>query len=287
MLQLESSTAPRLVLVDLREPGAAAAAARFGAEIPRIVIADAEQSAIIGAFGIGALVAASADPAVLGPLVARAIPRTPRDRTRVISLSAARGGTGRTMAAANLARRLAKGRTVLAIDATGTGALGWWSRAAPRPWTELEVLAGELRSEHLELVRTSVSARLSIVGGSPVPPSPAALLAVIAAAQQIADVVLVDLPLLADERSRHACPRSDRVLVFAYADAASAAALGAAELPVDPWIVAAQGALDGAFRTLPRDEAAVAGAIARDGVVGGALGRAYDELAELLAIDAS
>ncbi|HEX9494970.1 MAG TPA: cellulose synthase operon protein YhjQ/BcsQ [Candidatus Limnocylindria bacterium] len=287
VLQLESSNAPRIVLVDLREPGAAAEAARFGTEIPRIVIADAEQSAVIGAFGGAALVATSADPAVLGPLVARAIPRATRERTRVVSLTAARGGTGRTMAAANLAQRLAEMCTVLAVDATGTGALGWWLRAEPRPWAELEVLAGELRPEHLELVRSAVGARLSIVGGAPTAPSPAVLLAVIAAAQQIADVVLVDLPLLADERSRQALSRSDRRLVLAYPDAASTAALSTAELPADPWIVAAQGPIDGAFRVLPRDEDSVADAIARSGVVGGALGRAYDELAELLAIDAS
>ncbi len=99
--------------------------------------------------------------------------------------------------------------------------------------------------------------------------------------------MLVDLPLLADERSRQALSRSDRRLVLAYPDAASTAALSTAELPADPWIVAAQGPIDGAFRVLPRDEDSVADAIARSGVVGGALGRAYDELAELLAIDAS
>jgi len=42
-----------------------------------------------------------------------------------------------------------------------------------------------------------------------------------------------------------------------------------------------------AFRALPRDEAAVAAALSGRRAAGGALGRAYDELAELIALDAS
>jgi hypothetical protein len=42
-----------------------------------------------------------------------------------------------------------------------------------------------------------------------------------------------------------------------------------------------------AFRALPRDEAAVSAALSGRRAVGGALGRAYDELADLMALDAS
>jgi len=42
-----------------------------------------------------------------------------------------------------------------------------------------------------------------------------------------------------------------------------------------------------AFRALPRDEAAIGAALSGRRAAGGALGRAYDELAELIALDAS
>ena len=48
-----------------------------------------------------------------------------------------------------------------------------------------------------------------------------------------------------------------------------------------------QGTVTDAFRVLPRDEGAVADAIGRRGALGGAIGRALDELAELLVIDAT
>ena len=70
------------------------------------------------------------------------------------------------------------------------------------------------------------------------------------------------------------------------------ATLASAELPDEVWLVASQsrslrlGKRD-VFRALPRDESAVAAALERRRTVGGQLGRAYDELAELLLIDAS
>jgi len=279
---------PRLVIVDLRSPGAAREASAFAAEIPRIVVATEEQAESLAAFGAERVhVAASADPAILGPLVARSLPAAVRDRTRIVTLTAARGGTGRTICAAALARRLAADRTVMAIDATGTGALGWWLTSAPRSWSELEALVGELRDEHVELVATAIAPRLSLVGGPPAIPSAAVLEATISAARALADVVLVDAPLLSDERARLAAARSDRVLVFSYADAASRAALAEAEVPAGAWLVGSQASIDDAFRILPRDESAVATALSRRGPIGGALGRAYDELGELLAIDAT
>jgi hypothetical protein len=279
---------PRLVMVDLRVDGAAAQAAVYPADIPRIVIATADQAALLRAFGGDRLlVARSDDAAAVGPLVARALPGAIPGRTRVVTVAAARGGTGRTLCVANLARRLAADRTVIAIDATGTGALGWWLGVDPRPWSELEALAGELRAEHLELVMAAAAPRLSVVGGPPTAPSSDGLATTIAVARELADVVLVDPPTFADERSRVATAASDRVLVLSYGDAASRAALASADVPAGAWVIGSQGSLDDAFRVFPRDDDAVADALAQRGRIGGALGRAYDELAELIAIDAT
>ena len=279
---------PRLVLVDLRVPGAASAASAFAPAVPRIVVATAEQAESLAALGIDrGRIASSADAAVIGPLVLAALPRGVRGRTSVITVTAARGGTGRTLAAAGLARRMARSCTVMAIDATGTGALGWWLGPIPRPWSELESLSGELRSEHIELVATSVAPGLSLVGGPPRSPSADVLDVTIDAARSVADVVLVDAPVLADDRAQRASRRSDRVLVFGYDDPASRAALDAAELPEHVWLIGAQGSIADAFRVLPRDEPAVADAIRGRGAIGGAIGGALDELAELLVIDAT
>jgi Mrp family chromosome partitioning ATPase len=288
VLRLEvGGDGPRLLLVDLRVAGTATRAAAFPAEIPRIVVATEEQATMLAALGGEMLVARSADAAEIGPLVARALPHTVAERTRVVTLTAARGGTGRTLCAANLARRLAGDRAVVAIDATGTGALAWWLRADARPWSDLETLAGELRADHLELVATTAAPRLSIVGGPPASPSPDVLARTIAAARDLADLVLVDAPLLPDERARLAIERSDRTLVLSYPDAASRATLESADVPESAWVIASQDRTADAFRSLPRDEPAIADALAGRGAAAGALGRAYDDLAELLAIDAS
>ena len=279
------------MLVDLRVADAARAAAGFEAHIPRVVIGTADQTALLAALGDDrVLIASSADPAVIGPLVVRALPRAAQDRTRVITVTAARGGTGRTLCAANLARRLAGDHTVMAIDATGSGALGWWLAVEPRPWAELEALAGELRAEHVELVATPAAPRLAVVGGAPTLPSADVLAMTIAAAREQADLVLIDAPALPDDRTRTAMARSDRVLVLSYADVASRAALASADVPAGAWIIGSQCQSDpiaDAFRVLPRDERAIADALGTRGRAGGMLGRAYDELAELLAIDAT
>jgi len=75
--------------------------------------------------------------------------------------------------------------------------------------------------------------------------------------------------------------------VLSYADAASTAALATAELPSSAWLIGSQAPISGAFRVLPRDERSIGDALERRGRASGPLGRAYDELAELLAIDAS
>ena len=288
ILGLEVSPSPRLVLVDLRCAGAAEQAAAHPAAIPRILIATTEQRACLAALGPNAMaVVDSADPAAIGPLAAQLLPRPARDRTRVVTVTAARGGVGRTLCVANLARRLAESGTVIAIDATGTGALGWWLGVDPRPWAELEVVSSELRPEHVELVSTSASPRLSVVGGSPTAPSLDALDGTIKGARSLADIVVIDAPLLGDERGRTCVGRSDRVLVLSYADPASVAALAAADVPESAWLIGSQAEIPGAFRVLPRDEPAIGEMLDRRGPASGAIGRAYDELAELLAIDAT
>ncbi|MGH2450739.1 MAG: hypothetical protein ACRDGE_05630, partial [Candidatus Limnocylindria bacterium] len=107
----------------------------------------------------------------------------------------------------------------------------------------------------------------------------------------LAELVLVDGPLLADERTASLIERADRVLELAYDDPASLA-LMPRDASAGTWLIASQSRaarLGGreVFRALPRDEVAVADAIRSRAATGGALGRAFDDIAELLAIDAT
>lgn len=283
---------PDLVLVDLRDPSACAVAAALEAVIPRVAVAGESERALAAALGYDASsIATTCEPAALGPLVVAALPRTPRRATRVVVMTAARGGVGRSLLVANLARRLASRLTVAAVDATGTGALGWWLECAPRAWTELEGLTDELTAEHLAVVATE-TAGLRVIGGAPVAPTRALAEATVRAAASLAELVLVDTPLISDDRGRALAAVADRVLVLSYDDPLSLATLGASEIPGDAWLLASQSrtprlGAHAAFRALPRDEAAVGAALSGRRAVGGALGRAYDELAELIALDAS
>jgi hypothetical protein len=104
--------------------------------------------------------------------------------------------------------------------------------------------------------------------------------------------VLVDAPTLADERTRRLAGSVDRVIVMSYDDPISTAALASADVPERAWLIASQSlatSLGGrdVFRALPRAEGAVAAATSRPNALGGALGRAYDELAEIIVIDAT
>ena len=112
------------------------------------------------------------------------------------------------------------------------------------------------------------------------------------AAASLAELVLVDAPLLADERGRALASLADRVIVLSYDDPLSIATLDASEVSGDVWLVASQSRTSrigerAAFRAMPRDEAAVSAALSGRSAAGGALGRAYHELAELIALDAS
>jgi len=283
---------PDLILVDLRDLVSCAAAAALDPAIPRVAVAGENERALAAALGYDASsIAATCEPAALGPLVVAALPRAPRRATRVVVITGVRGGVGRTLLVANLARRLATRLSVAAVDATGTGALGWWLQCSPRPWTELEGLTDELTAEHLAVVAVE-SATLRVIGGAPVAPTRALAESTVRAAASLAELVIVDAPVLADERGRALATLADRVLLLSYDDPLSLATIDSSDVPTDAWFMASQSRAPrlgarAAFRALPRDEAAVAAALSGRRAAGGALGRAYDELAELIALDAS
>ena len=288
VLDLDPDARPQLVLVDLRDPAAAAAAAVYPATLPRVAVVTDEQRDLLAASGATVATVTSTDPAVLGPLVAAIAARVPRSATRLVVVSSARGGVGRTMLVANLARRLAPLRSVLAIDLTASGALGWWLGVDARPWSDVAPVTDELGPEHLGLLASDVAPRLSVLGGPPDMPTAALAAATLRAARELVELVIVDAPPVADPLTRAAIDLADRVLVLSYDDDVSRAILAAAAIPLDEvWRIGAQGPIAGAFRTLPRDERSVARAMTTRRPVGGALGAAYDSLAELLAIDAS
>jgi len=121
----------------------------------------------------------------------------------------------------------------------------------------------------------------------------AAFIGLMAFAQgSIAAAQSVQRPLRNDPLTRVAASLADRIFVLAYDDPWSKLMLDA-EPPTDQeWLTASQmktASLDGrrVFRALPRDESAVASAVASRDVVKGALGKAYEELADLLVIDAT
>ncbi len=280
-----------IALVDLRAAEAIPLASALAAGIPRVVVVSDEQRGLAEALGVPTRsIAPSCEPAVLGPLIAATLPPARRHATRSLLITSVRGGVGRSLLTANLARRLASRRSTVGLDLTGTGALSWWLGATAAGWEDLEGLSAELSAEHLAVVATEVAAGLRIIGGPPRAPSVALGPSVLRAALELAEVVLLDAPVLAEERTRSLVERVDRVLVLSYDDPVSAASLAAAELPDGAWLVASQctGTTLGGrevFRALPRAESAVAAAASRPGGVGGPLGKAYDELAELIAID--
>jgi hypothetical protein len=283
---------PDLVLLEIDVQGALANAAAIPAAVPRIVVADAARRDLVRALGLdGAFIASSTEPHVLGPLVRAAFPPRPRRATRLVVVTAARGGVGRTLLAANLARRLARRLTTWLVDATGSGALAWWLNVEARPWAELEAMAAEIDGDALRVVAGEPTPRLRVLGGPPVMPTRELLRAVIGALASVDELVFVDAPPLADERARDLVSIADRVLVPSYGDPASIASLATAGIDESWWLLASQssGSIGDqeTFRSLPRDEAAISRALGSRDPAGGALGRAYDDLAELIAIDAT
>ncbi len=282
-----------LALVDLRDGEALSHAATLPPEIPRVVVLADEQAALAGALGVPShSVARSCEPAVLGPLIAATLPPAKRGSTRSIMVTSVRGGAGRSLLVANLARRLAPLRATLCLDLTGDGTLGWWLGATSGSWSDLEDLTDELTAEHLGVVATEAGPGLRLVGGPPFAPSVPLAQSAFRAALELSEIVLVDAPTLADDRTRRLAGSVDRVLVMSYDDPISIAALASADIPEAAWLIASQSiatSLGGrdVFRALPRAEGAIAAAAARPNVLGGPLGKAYDGLAEIIAIDAT
>lgn len=282
-----------LALIDLRDAAAIAQAAALAPELPRVVIVGESQRAIVGALGMPRRsVAISCEPAVIGPLIAATLPPARRRATRSILVTSIRGGVGRSLLVANLARRLARLRSTLAFDLTGAGALSWWLGTPAASWTDLEGLADELTAEHLGVVATEAAPGLRVVGGPPSAASAHLAQCALRAALELAEIVLLDAPILAEACTHQLVPVTDRVIVLSYDDPISVAALAAADLPEGAWLIASQSAatmLGGrdVFRAFPRAESAVAAAASRPAELKGALGKAYDELAELIAIDAT
>ena len=284
---------PEIALIDARDHAAVGSAAALPPHVPRVVVVFDADRALIAALGLDSTrVVTSVEPAMLGPALMRLRPERPRAATRVIVATGVRGGVGRSLLAANLALRIAARMRVCVVDATGRGATSWWLRCSPRPWTEFEGLVDELTADHLAVMAEESFSGMRVIGGTSVAPTTGLLGSTIRAATGLADLVIVDAPLRNDALARAATGLADRVLVLAYDDPWSKLMLDADPPSDEEWLIASQmksASLDGrrAFRSLPRDESAVASAVASRGVAKGALGKAYDELAELLVIDAT
>lgn len=288
-LELDAN-GPEIVLVDLADHDAVAAAAEVDPMIPRVAMADPSQAALIRALGRGGSeIVTQAHPAAIGPAVARLAPPPSPGATRLVLVTGVAGGCGRTLLAVNLALRLATRGSVALIDLTGSGVAAWWLRVAAAPWSEIEGLTSELTPDHLAVV-ASERERVRVVGGGGPVPSPELGLAATRASLGLADIVIVDAPAVGDERTRSILPLAGRVLLVATDDPASMARLS--ETASDHWIIASRSrrseiAGRSVMRSLPDDPVAVRSGAEGDGTVGGSLGRAYDDLAELLAIDAT
>ena len=214
-----------------------------------------------------------------------------RESSEEAVVSYPRGGVGRTMLAVSLALRLTPQLRTCVVDATGCGAASWWLRCEPRPWSELEGLVDELTADHLSVMAEDAGPGLRIVGGTSVAPSAALLAATIRAATSLDDLVIVDAPLITDAVFRASAAIAHRVLVLAFDDPWSRRLLASAGRD-DDWLIASQAnvATIGdrpVFRCLPRDESAVSAAVAARSPVRGSLGKAYDDLAEILLVDAT
>ena len=284
---------PDVVLVDASDAAAVTRAAEIPAAVPRIVVASAEQEELLRAAGMPiAAIARSAEPAAIGPLIAAALPAVDRRRTRLVVVTGVAGGSGRTLLCANVAARLAERGSTLLIDATGSGAAAWWLGLSPGPWSDLEGLVEELTPEHLAVVAAERD-RLRAIGGAAHAPSVALVDATRRAADGLGDLVLVDAPVIYDERTRALIPRADRAIVVCGADPSSLASLDAVSADIEgAWMVASRarsGALGtrDVLRAIPDDPGSVRTAASGPFLAGGALGRAYDELADLIAIDAA
>lgn len=282
-----------LALIDADDEDAVAAAAALAPDLPRVFIATATRAALLRAAGTAHVVERPLTAARLGPAIF-AIERSREPRPRVVLFLAAAGATGRTSLVANLALRIGARSPVIALDATGTGALAWRLGASVAPWSDLAAVGDELGEAHLRLAAAERDGAL-VLGGLGAPTE--ALLARVLEIARAMGAALVDAPPPWFAASLRAM--ADRVYVCANPDPASAAAtLGALAdlLATGAQLVVSQArerdvdrlaTLFGARPSfvLPPDEPACRDALARRGRAAGALGRAYDSLAEILLAD--
>lgn len=279
-----------LAVVDLSDETAIASAAADDTAV-RVFVCGPSHVALVAAAGVPPeRIASDSDAAILGPVISRAYPRERRSATRSVAVTSVRGGVGRTLLVVNLALRLASRLRVCVVDATGSGNAAWWLRCDARPWSEMESLAEELSADQLGVIANEAADNVHLVGGRG-EPTAAMLAATIRAATHLDDVVLVDLPPIFARAMDAVRERADRTLVLAYDEALSLDVLDASGVD-GVWLIASQTSASRigrheVFRSLPRDEGAVRAAIGGRAKAGGALGRAYDELAELVALDAS
>lgn len=281
--------APDVVLVDLGDVDAVRRASGFDVAVPRVVLGLVAHEELVRALGVALPIAGSAAPAVVGPLIAAALPSPERRATRTILVTGLRGGVGRTLLATALATRLAARSSVVVLDLTGTGAAGWWLGLNGGSWPDLEGLAGELTSEHLAVVAAE-DGRLRLVGGAPSMPSVALAVSATRAALALAEVVIVDAPPLNDDRTQALRDLADRVLLVVSDDAVTSAQLEALTDDGRTWTIASRSRAEriggrAVLRALPDDATAIRSAARGPSRVGGDLGRAYDDLADLIAID--
>lgn len=280
---------PDLVLVDVDDDAALARAADVPLDVPRIAVVGPERDVILRAVGATVPIALSSHPAAIGPLVARLAAGRSRSTTRVVVVTGVAGGIGRTLLTANLAVRIGSRASVLVLDATGTGAAAWWLGLAPGSWTDLEGLVDELTAEHIAVV-ASERERVRLIGASGVLPSPALLTATARACEGVTELVLIDAPALADDRTRAVAEFADRIMVLASEAGPHAAALAPIAADERTWVIASRSRAQrigahAVLRALPDDPASIRAAARGPAAAGGALGRAYDDLAELLALD--
>ncbi len=282
-----------IAVIDMRDADALLGAASLPLTLPRVFIASASERGMIAALGIDpARVVESSEPARLGPVVMSALPTRRRSATHVALVTSLRGGVGRTLLATNLAVRLASRMRVCLVDATGTGAAAWWLNTPARAWSSLEGLVDELSADQLSVLAEEVGSGLRLVGGPSIAPSVALLAATTRVATTLDDLVIIDAPIAAERLTQDALALADRVMLVTYDDLLSVAAVDAFSPADDVWLIASQSraarlGTRAIFRTLPRDEPAVAAALGSRERMRGQLGRAYDDLAELLLIDAS
>lgn len=276
---------PDVVLLDLADPEAIVRAGEIDPVVPRIVAPSRDQEPLLRALGSGPfLVAASRSCSAIGPLIAKAAPQSARRPTRVIAITGTAGGCGRTLLTVNLAVRLAT-RSVIVVDLTGSGSAAMRLGLEAPSWSELEGLVAELTPEQIAVIAAERDG-VRVAGGAGAMPSAALAVAAVRAAAGIAELVIVDAPVLPDERALAVCATAERVLLVV-PDGASVPAVPSFG---EAWIIASRALVDRlggreAFHSLPDDPRSVRAATRDGAFVGGRLGRAYDELAEVIAID--